>query len=78
MCLLRPLQPGREQALGSGAGSSKQQCGDATSRAWLRGHRSVRGLGAARSLLFSRPLGPRYCNATAAATAAGDCSSGMR
>ena len=44
--------------------SSKQQCGDATPRAWLRRHRSVRGLGAARSLLFSRPLGPRYCNAT--------------
>ena len=64
MCLLRPPQPGCEQALGSGAGSSKQQCGDATPRAWLRRHRSVRGLGAARSLLFSRPLGPRYCNAT--------------
>jgi hypothetical protein len=64
MCLLRPLQPGREQALGSGAGSSKQQCGDAMPRAWLRGHRSVRGLGAARSLLFSRRLGPRHCNAT--------------
>ena len=64
MRLLRPPQPDREQALGSGAGSSKQQCGDATPRAWLGRHRSVRGLGAARSLLFSRPLGPRYCNAT--------------
>jgi hypothetical protein len=43
------------QALGSGAGSSKQQCDEATQRAWLRRHRSVRGLGAARSLLFLPP-----------------------
>ena len=71
MCLLRPPQPGREQALGSGAGSSKQQCGDATPRAWLRRHRSVRGLGAALLLRFSRPLGPRCRNATAGPVAAG-------
>ena len=53
--------------------SSKQQCGDATPRAWLRRHRSVRGLGAARSLLFSRPLGPRYCNATEGSVSADRC-----
>ena len=57
--------------------SSKQQCGDATPRAWLRRHRSVRGLGAARSLLFSRPLGPRYCNATKAALRS-DASFGLQ
>ena len=73
MCLLRPPQPGREQALGSRAGSSKQQCGDATV-ACLASPASKRArTGRGAIALFSRPLGPRYCNATPGPVTAGCC-----